>query len=71
VIDPEAYAVRGSSKYRYLYPLDQETRTRVLPLARPYPKRATSIDSDVPANHAGQGGASPTVALLNRQAVPA
>jgi hypothetical protein len=25
--------------------------------------RATSIDSDAPANHAGQGGASPTVAL--------
>jgi len=57
--------VRGSSKHRYLMPLDEETRRRVLPLAQPYP-RATSIGSDAPAIQAGQGGASPTVALSPR-----
>ena len=51
------------AKYRYLMPLDEETRQRILPLSRPYPKRVTNIDSDVLAFHAGQGGASPTVTL--------
>lgn len=32
-------------------------------LAKPYPKRAESIGSDAPANHAGEGGATPTSAL--------
>lgn len=27
-------------KYKYLYPLDRETREKILPLAKPYPKRA-------------------------------
>jgi hypothetical protein len=50
-------------KHRYLMPLDAEMRNKLLPLSKPYPKRATSIASDAPANHAGQGGATPTVAL--------
>lgn len=58
-----AALIRTPAKHRYLMPLDAEIRARVLPLAKPYPKRATSIASDAPANHAGQGGATPTVAL--------
>lgn len=56
-------------KYRYLMPLDAEMRARILPLAKPYPKRpcATSIDSDAPGVQPGDGGASPTVALQNSQ----
>lgn len=50
-------------KYRYLMPLDDEMRNRVAPLAKPYPKRAGSIGSDVPAIHAGEGGVIPTPAL--------
>lgn len=50
-------------KYRYLYPLTHEMRQRILPLARPYPKRAGSIVADAPAIHAGEGGAEPTPAL--------
>jgi hypothetical protein len=50
-------------KHKYVMPLDAGMRERILPLAKPYPKRATSVDSDAPANHAGEGGASPTVAL--------
>jgi len=50
-------------KYRYLMPLDAEMRSRIEPLRKPYPKRATSIVADAPANHAGEGGSLPTVAL--------
>ncbi len=50
-------------KHRYAYPFDDDMRAMLLPLAKPYPKRATSIDSDAPACHAGEGGAIPTVAL--------
>jgi hypothetical protein len=63
VLDPNVRPVQGSSKYRYLMPLDDDMRAKLLPLAKPYPKRATSLDSEAPANHAGEGGAIPTVAL--------
>ena len=57
--------VKHAPKYKYLYPLDDDMRRRLAPLAKPYPKRprATSVVSDAPAVHAGEGGANPTVAL--------
>ena len=39
-VDPKAKVVNGSPKHKYIYPLDKETRQRLLYLARPYPKRA-------------------------------
>lgn len=55
----------GSSKHRYLMPLDAEMRAQIAPLAKPYPKRtrAGSDTLDTPANHAGEGGSIPTPAL--------
>lgn len=50
-------------KHRYLMPLDEEMRQRILPLAKPYPKRAASIGSDAPVHQTGEGGADPTAAL--------
>jgi hypothetical protein len=50
-------------KHKYLMPLDSDTRKRIMPLARPYPKRATSIDNDAPDIQSGEGGVNPTVAL--------
>jgi hypothetical protein len=44
-------------------PLNPEIRRRILPLAKPYPKRATSIDSDAADIQSAEGGATPTVAL--------
>lgn len=35
--------VDGSSKYRYLYPLDDDMRKQIEPLAKPYPKRAALV----------------------------
>lgn len=58
-----AMKVTTPGKHRYLYPLTEATRQRILPLARPYPKRAGSIVVDALASHAGEGGAEPTPAL--------
>jgi hypothetical protein len=58
--------IECEGKYRYLMPLDDAMRKQIEPLRRPYPKRAESIDSDVPALQAGEGGAIPTSALQVR-----
>jgi hypothetical protein len=50
-------------KHKYLMPLDAEMRARILPLAKPYPKRAGSDTKDTPAHRAGEGGSTPTPAL--------
>lgn len=52
-----------TGKHRYIKTLDEEMAKQVLPLAKPYPKRAGSIVVDAPAIHAGEGGAEPTPAL--------
>lgn len=52
-------------KYKYLYPLDDEMRAKIAPLAKPYPKRprAEGVDSDTVGVHPTEGGAIPTSAL--------
>lgn len=50
-------------KHRYLFPLDELMSKKIQKLSKPYPKRAGSKDNVVSANHAGEGGASPTPAL--------
>jgi hypothetical protein len=39
-VDPQARLVKTPGKHRYLMPLDAEMRERILPLSKPYPKRA-------------------------------
>lgn len=39
-VDPKARK-NATRKHRYLYPLDDEMRARIAPLAKPYPKRAS------------------------------
>ena len=51
-------------KHRYLMPLDDEMRKKVLPLAKPYPKRTKEQASDV---HYDLGGATPTCTLHSLQ----
>ena len=58
--DPNATVVNVPGKHRYLMPLDAEMRERILPLAKPYPKRAKEQDSE---NHSELGGATPTRTL--------
>lgn len=39
ILDPEYKIIKGTSKYRYLYPLDSAMHEQIAPLAKPYPKR--------------------------------
>jgi len=50
-------------KHRYLMPLDKGMRKRILPLSKPYPKRASSETSDTADFQSDKGGATPTDAL--------
>jgi hypothetical protein len=50
-------------KHRYLMPLDDKMHRQVNHLKQPYPKRVTSIGTDVSGVHPEEGGVSPTVTL--------
>lgn len=39
-LDPSAEKIDGLVRHKYLMPLDEEMRRRVVPLVQPYPKRA-------------------------------
>jgi hypothetical protein len=66
VLDPDIRRVPGSSKHRYLMPLDDDMRLKVRPLSKPYPKKpcAGSIAGDATPPPGRQGGSTPTPALL-------
>jgi hypothetical protein len=49
-------------KHTYLMPLDRETRNRIVPLARPYPKRERSRENAAAPPRA-EGGVNPTRSL--------
>ena len=51
-------------KHRYLYPLDAAMRAQILPRARPYQKRASSILADASTVQVEESGAAPTEALI-------
>ena len=55
--------VKTQGRHKYLYPLDPTMRCQIEGLRKPYPHCARSETSDTPANHAGEGGAAPTLAL--------
>jgi len=66
----ECRLVRMPPKHRYLMPLDAETRDRLLPLAKSYPKTtpvsfscAASDTIDTSGHQSEKGGAAPTAAL--------
>lgn len=50
-------------KHKYLMPIDAEMRKRILPLSKPYPKRAQGDTKDTPGTPPGEGGSTPTCAL--------
>jgi len=61
---PKGYInVPKPGKHKYLMPLDAEMKAAILPLSKPYPKRASSETNDTPGDHPGEGGATPTDAL--------
>ena len=50
-------------KLKYLMPLDEAMRRQILPLSKPYPKRAEGETKDTLAIHARESGSLPTSAL--------
>lgn len=54
--------VKGAQKHRYLMPLDAEMKERILPLSKPYPKRAKEQALE---DHSNLGGVTPTRTLQN------
>lgn len=60
--DPAVAKITAGDKHKYLMPLDKEMRKQILPLSKPYPKRAGSIADDAPDNQSGEGGSTPTSA---------
>jgi hypothetical protein len=59
-LDPNATIFYTKGKHRYLMPLDNDMRAKILPLAKPYPKRAKGQDSEYPSE---LGGSTPTRTL--------
>jgi hypothetical protein len=59
-IDPKAERIASGFKHRYLMPIDDDMRAKILPLSKPYPKRAKKHDAGHPP---AVGGAVPTRAL--------
>lgn len=45
-LDPNATIFYTKGKHRYLMPLDAEMRQRIMPLSKPYPKRAKQAITD-------------------------
>ena len=64
-IDPMAQSKLIPGKHRYLMPLDDEMRKRILPLAKPYPKR---VKDQEPTSPVGLGGETPTHTLQHSEA---
>ena len=55
--------IRRMTKHRYLMPLDNNVKNRILSLAKPYPKRAKEQAS---GDHSDLGGATPTCTLQSK-----
>lgn len=56
--DPNAKVVEVVGKHRYLMPLDDETKQRILPMSKPYPKRVKQAMADIQSEQR-QGGTDP------------
>lgn len=63
--DPSVEKVPAGDKHKYLMPLDDEMRQRILPLSKPYPKRVKDQESTNPVD---LGGETPTRTLQHSEA---
>lgn len=51
ILDKNFQVIKGSSKYRYLMPLDKKMRKLILPLAKPYPKKEAGNADETQNTH--------------------
>ena len=64
IANPSALQKRQTpGKHKYLMPLDADMKARILPLAKPYPRRHASASSEVAEHPSAAGGAAPTRTL--------
>lgn len=61
-VDPNAHKIYAV-KHRYLFPLNTELNELMVKLKKPYPKRASSVESGTAGYQSAGGGESPTDAL--------
>ncbi len=62
-VDPKAERIADAGKHKYLMAIDPDLENRLMPLRKPYPKRAGSKANVALADQAGEGGETPTPAL--------
>lgn len=61
-LDPKATEFFTNGKHKYLYPLTDDMRSKIEPLRKPYPKRASVVHAvEQPAYQQGEGGSIPTL----------
>ncbi len=60
---PSVQKVKGTSKHRYLMPLDSAMREQIAPLAKPYPKRTTRTKEQDAGHPPALDGVTPIRAL--------
>ena len=71
LMDENFEIVQGSSKYRYLYPLDRAMRKQIAPLAQPYPKRdpcGQSVEGDTSNDQLEGAGSIPAARSIHADA---
>lgn len=62
-IHPDLKMHISKGKHKYIYPLTEEMKEKIIKLSKPYPKRVSSIDSDAVAFQAIEGSANLTDTL--------
>lgn len=65
---PSVQKVKGTSKHRYLMPLDSAMREQIAPLAKPYPKRTTRTKEQDAGHPPALDGVTPIRALHTAEA---
>jgi hypothetical protein len=60
----ECKIVDTNGKHRYLMPLDADMKARIMPLAKPYPKRVKQAMADIQSAQR-QGGTDPHAPMVN------
>jgi hypothetical protein len=64
-LDKNAKEIFTKGKHKYLMPLDDEMRVRIMPLAKPYPKRAKQAMASCPEAQR-QGSTDPHAPILEK-----
>lgn len=65
---PDVTSYIPKPKHKYLMPLNEKMRIKIQSIKKPYPKRASSVESGTSVYQTERGGESPTDALQSNEA---